>query len=213
MPKMPRAARMLKEVKESPTEIKIPPIRFRTVRITLDGVSPLLVHRFSEKSKTEMAEKHAQKAKNKKGARDPIAEFKSSLYPMPGKKNAYGMPTSGIKNCAVTACKFIDGFPMTMARGAFHVLDDGSGLTPIVGSTPVMDDRIVRIGGFKKVATPRYRGRFDKWSVTFDCKYNEGVISAEQILNLYENAGFSVGLCEYRPEKNGNLGLFQVRRA
>jgi len=199
--------------KEKVEQVKIPPIDFRTVRITLVGETPLLVHRFSEKSKTEIEEKHAQKAKNKKGARDPLAEFKASLYPLPGKKNKYGMPTSGIKNCAVSACRFVEGFAMTQAKGAFHVLDNGTGLTEIQGSAPVMDERIVRIGGFKKIATPRYRARFDDWAVTFDVKYNQGVISAEQILNLYENAGFSIGLCEYRPEKGGNLGMFKVQRA
>lgn len=208
---MIKAKRILKEEKEQ--SVKIPPIDFRTVRITLDGATPLLVNKFSEKSKTEMAEKHMQKAKNKKGARDPVAEFEASLYRMPGKKAAYGMPTGGIKNAAVTACKFIDGFPMTIARGAFHVVDDGSGLIEIKGDQPVMDERIVRIGGFKKVAMTRYRGRFDKWSVTFDVKLNQGVISSEQLLNLFENAGFSVGLCEYRPEKNGSYGMFNVRRA
>lgn len=198
---------------EAQQRITIPPINFKTARVTLVGVTPLLVHQFSEKSKREIEEKHALKAKNKKGARDPMAEYQSSLYTYPGKKNTYGIPTGGIKNCAVTACKFIDGFPMTLARGSFHVLDNGSGLIPIKGSKPRMDSRMVNIGGFKKIKTPRYRGIFDKWAVTFDVKYNEGVISAEQLVNLYENAGFSVGLCEFRPEKNGNLGMFEVKRA
>lgn len=214
MPKMTRAARTIKTTEtEQIKTIKIPPIEFRTIRVTLDGISPLLVNKFSEKAKTEMAEKHSKKAKNKKGARDPVAEYKASLYLMPGKKTEYGMPTSGIKNCAVSSCRFIEGFPMTLARGAFHVLDDGSGLIKINNGKPVMDERIVRIGGFKKVAMTRYRGRFDTWSVTFDIRYNSGVISAEQLLNLYENAGFSVGLCEFRPEKNGSYGMFNVRRS
>jgi len=194
-------------------KVTIPPINFKTIRITLVGESPLLVHRFSEKSKIEMEEKHMQKAKNKKGPRDMVAEFKASLYPMPEKKNTYGIPTQGIKNCAVSACRFVDSFPMTAARGAFHIVDNGSGLTEIKGSAPAMDERIVRIGGFKKVAMTRYRGRFDQWEVAFDCKYNQGIISSEQLLNLFENAGFSVGLCEHRPEKNGSLGMFRVKRA
>lgn len=193
-------------------QVSIPAMDIKTIRMTVVGTSPLLVHRFSEKAKKQMEDKHALKAKQKPGARDPMQEFRDSLYMMPGKKARYGVPTTGIKNCAVTACKFIDGIPMTIARGAFHVLEDDAGLTEIKGSKPAFDERPVNIGGFKKIKTMRYRGRFDKWELTFPVRYNAGILSSEQIANIFEAAGFAVGLCEHRPEKNGVLGTFQVKR-
>jgi hypothetical protein len=206
----------MKTVSKKQTVVSIPPIDFRKVRVTLIGETPLLVHKFSEKSKREMDDKQQGAAKNKKAARDPHAEFQSSLYKMQpkGKKERYGMPASGLKLCAVSACRYTDGLKMTSALGAFHVTGDEGGLIEILGDKPVMDDRIVRIGNFgSKVAQSRYRGRFDNWKVSFDVRYNARVISAEQLINLYENAGFSVGLCELRPEKKGSLGMFRVERA
>lgn len=192
--------------------LSTPSIDIREIKITIIGTSPLLVHKFSEKAKKQMEEKHAQKAKQKPGARDPMEEYQASLYKFPNlKKTTYGIPTAAIKNCAVTACKFIDGIPMTVARGAFHVIEDFAGLTEIKSPGPVMDERPVNIGGFKKIKMIRYRGRFDVWEATFSVRYNAGIISDEQIANIFQMAGFSVGLCEHRPEKNGTLGTFKLK--
>jgi len=170
-----------------------------------------MVNNFTNKSKTEMMEKHLKKAKSAKEARDIAAEVESALYRLSNGK--YAIPASGLKNCAISACRFIDGVPMTKARGAFFVLADEGSLVEIKAKTHEIDERPVAIGPFgKKTKMIRYRPRFDEWSCTFKIRYNPNVISAEQLLNLYENAGFSVGLCEYRPEKSGDHGMFHVRR-
>jgi hypothetical protein len=202
------------EPKAEEKKIEIPATEFRMAKVTLVGESPLLVNRFDEKSKREMEEKAMKKAKLKREFGTPEEQMRSTLYFMPGKKPAYGIPAAGVKNCAVSACRFVDGIPMTIAKGSFQIIDDIGGLLPLKASAPEIDARIVRVGNFgnKKPCT-RYRARFDKWELSFVVKYNSRIISAEQLLNLYEHAGFAVGLCEYRPEKSGNLGMFRVKRA
>lgn len=195
-------------------KLEIPAPTIKKYKITLHGTSPLLVNNFSEKSRQEIEDKYQKKAKAKAVPLTPKAQFENALYKVPGKRNMYGIPAAGIKKCAVAACRYVEGMQMTKTLGAFHVVGDIEGLIPIKGPAPVMDQRLVRVGNFgnKKPAT-RYRPRFDKWEVTFDVMLNEGVISSEQLINLYDTAGFSVGLCEYRPEKAGNLGMFEVKRA
>ncbi len=202
----------VEEKEKAETKLTIPPIKKLTAKITIIGDSPLLVNKFSEKSKTEMLEKQMKKAKGAKEARDPIAEVEAATYKLPNGR--YGIPASGIKNCAVSACRFVDGIKMTQAKGAFFVLDDADGLVELdVKGKPEVDERMVAIGPFgKKTKMVRFRPRFDKWACTFKVIYSPDLISPEQLANLYERAGFSVGLCEFRPEKSGSLGMFSVRR-
>ena len=166
--------------------------------------------------KQQIEDSHRGKAVDKKkNIKTPQQEFEDSLYRVRGKKNVYGIPASGIKNCAVTAAiRYVEGITGTVAVGAFHIIDDIDGLCPIKGDKPEIDERTVRVGNFpnKKPCTRR-RAKFINWECTFTVKYNASVITPDQLVYLYENAGFSVGLCEYRPEKNGNMGMFHVKRA
>lgn len=200
------------EPKVQEKKVTIPGVTIKEATLTIEGTSPLLVNKFSNKAKTEIEDKQLGKAKSKKAFRNPEQEYKDSLYFLPGTKNKYGIPANGLKNAAVSACKYVDSLKMTFARGAFHVVPGPGGLVEVIGK-PQMDESIVRIGPFgNKVAMPRYRGRFDEWKISFKVRYNSNVISPEQIANLYETAGFSIGLCEWRAEKNGSYGMFQIQR-
>ena len=167
----------------------------------------------------------------------PEQEYEASLYPFPGKPGCYGVPAAGIKKCAVTAAS-LSNVAMSVAMKAFHVIGDTGGIIEILGAKPTLDERkpalaykdiknkkskgtiqpemdtrIVRVGPFgnKKPATRR-RAIFHDWEITFKVRFRADLITAAQLANLYESAGFSVGLCEYRPEKSGNLGMFSVKR-
>ena len=192
--------------------IVIPERNFQYAEVILIGDSPLLVHRFSEKAKQEILDKQMKVAKTAKKAKDPEECFKNSLYPMPGKKNAFGVPAGGLKKCCVSAASFIPNVTKTSIRAAFHIIAGPGNLIEILGSKPVMDESIVRIGTFPKVADIRYRARFDKWTLKFDIKYDADMVNIEQIANLFEYAGFSIGLCEWRPEKDGSYGMFHVAK-
>jgi hypothetical protein len=196
------------------TEVLIPAPNIKDISITLSGITPLLVNQISAKAKEELKGREFGVGKIAKAPRDAKAEYESSLYRIPGKRGVYGMPASGIKHCGVKACKFVGGgLKASRTMGAFHVLGLPCGLVPIKGSAPVMDERYVRIGNFpRKTPSPRYRGRFDRWEVTFRVRYNANILTPSQLLNLYDHGGFSVGLCEWRPEKNGQMGMFEVKR-
>ena len=95
---------------------------------------------------------------------------------------------------------------MTEARGAFHIIGE---LVRIDGE-PRMREDMVRVG--MGTADIRYRAGFPEWSTTITISYNAGVFTPEQIVNLFNQGGFGVGVGEWRPEKNGPFGRFHVKR-
>lgn len=182
--------------------ITLPKLDVRFIKFNLKGDSPLICHAWSEKAKREMLDKQMKKAKQAKDAKDPDADYRASLYPHP--EGGYGFPSVAFKNAAVDACSYIAGVTKVEARGAFHIVGD---MVKING-TPSPREDMVRVG--MGVADLRYRGEFREWSAEITLRYNASVLSDEQVANLFNTAGFAVGVGEWRPQRDGSFGMFHV---
>jgi hypothetical protein len=194
-----------------------------TVKVV--GLTPLLVHNFGAKAIRMILDKQTGKAKaGPRALKDPFEDFKESLYLIDAKrvpkkrlepgqhwpfvKDTFGFPASGFKKAMVSACSFVEGIPKTWVRGLVHIHGD---LLPITYEKLVMRQDTVRVGPFgKKSADIRFRGEFHSWSVELRISYNRAAVSPEQIGMLINNAGFSVGVGEWRPEKDGSSGTFAI---
>lgn len=188
------------------TTFDLPPLQINLLRIVLIGDTPLIVHRWSDKAKKMMLDKQMKKASAGKEAKDPYQDFLDSLYTLPNKE--YGFPIIGFKSAAVTACTSIGNVTKVAARQAFHI--DGD-FAVIRGDAPTPREDMVRVG--MGTADIRYRAEFRNWWTEIHVKHNVNVMSAEMILNLFNTAGFAVGVGEWRPEKDGQFGRFRVANA
>lgn len=195
---------MAAKKKSAPEQITIPEIRIDTLRLKIIGDSPLICHRWAEKAKKAMRDKQMKVAKGAREAKDPKSDFEESLYPHPS--GGYGFPAVAFKSAAVSATRFVEDMKMTELRGALHIVGD---LVKIEGKPTPRED-MVRVG--MGSADIRYRGEFLKWSAELIVQFNSRFISAAQIVNIFNNAGFGVGVGEWRPEKNGSFGRFHVER-
>jgi hypothetical protein len=61
-----------------------------------------------------------------------------------------------------------------------------------------------------KTADIRHRGEFKEWTASVPLHLNTSALSIEQVANLFVIAGFAVGVGEWRPERNGQYGRFEV---
>ena len=185
--------------------IELPALNIQTAIIKIVGDSSLICHAWSKKAKQEMLDKQMKKAKQAKEAKDPEKDFQESLYKIPG--GGFGFPAVAFKSAAVDACSHVANMTKVEARGAFHINGD---MVTIDGKPEKRED-MVRIA--MGTADIRYRGEFKKWSATFEIRYNANVLQLEQLLNLFNTAGFAIGIGEWRPQKDGSFGMFHVATA
>lgn len=187
------------------------------MKLTLVSDGPLVCHAWSSKAKQMMLDKQMKKATATKAAKDPWLDFCESLYWLDGMPlgptqedvdtAAFGFPVIAFKAAAIGACRWTE-LKMTEMRGAFHI--DGE-FARIQSDPPCPRQDMVRVG--MGTADIRYRGEFKKWSVTLSIVFNARAISAEQLINLFQLAGFGVGVGEWRPEKDGSWGIFHVDKS
>ena len=189
--------------KSNTEAIVLPELKQREIVVRVRGTAPLLMHKFSEKSRKEMLDKMQGKAKSsKRELRDPERDYKESMYIRDD--GAYGFPALAFKNAVVTAANDA-GIQKVLARRAFRVI--GHEFVKIEGE-PTMREDTVRVG--MGSTDLRYRAEFHDWSTDIRLVFNEGVISLEQLVNLFRIAGFGVGVGDWRPERNGMHGTWEV---
>ena len=200
--------------------IVIPKPDFRTFRVTLRGTTSYIMHKFSEKAAQKIKDKQGQKAKEARGKRDPHAEFLAAAYVIKGEageKNAvYGIPCRQIKAALVGACRFIDGIPMTFARGVCTILGEGEPNFAVLAFSEMrMNEDAIRLPN--KALDLRYRPEFIDWSTTIFIEHLASAVSAEQVINLLAIAGKCCGIGELRPNSTsgpgGTNGMFEVETA
>lgn len=177
--------------------------------VPIVGTSPLIMHKFSEKAKRQMLDAQ-QGRKSPKVSRDPEADYQASFYRT---KDGYGFPAIAFKACTIGAARFFGkDVKMTELRQFLFFKGvvserDPQTLVEIIGE-PRMREDIVRLG--MSGTDLRYRAEFVEWSATLEIIYVRSALTQSSVLSLVDAGGMGVGVGEWRPEKKGDFGCFQV---
>lgn len=212
--------------KKEETVVEIRPLDIKRVKIKIVGDTPLIVHAWSEKAKRMMLETQTKATKTKgKSIRDPYDDFIQSMYWLEGKpeestveafedavKNGakWGFPVGAIKMAGNSAA-YRNGWVKNQMslRGSYFLKTEYGEMAEIKGTTPIMREDMVRIG--MGSADLRYRAEFRNWSMEMILEYNaSGDMTLEQIVNIINAGGYSVGIGEWRPEKDGSFGTYHI---
>jgi hypothetical protein len=186
----------------------------KSISVTIKGVTPLLQHRFGEQAEIDVQKstrkmtvqttETPREAASKVSYRLPSGEF----Y-FPGAAISRLLRDAGsnhkLKNSRKST-KFLVPAAVLVPQDAI-VITNGDGKTPAKDFE--VDSRPVVIPATKG-RVMRHRPRFDCWSATFTIEIDEDILPAEFIHQLLIEGGTKQGIGDFRPEKGGPFGRFQV---
>jgi len=193
--------------------MKLKPMDVRQLTTTIFG-DDLITHRWSEKARKEMLDNQQRTKEEKKIAKlnrekkDPEADFQGARYHWDGKD---WFPVNGVKKAMVSAAHALGINRSIVQRSVFIAGESRRDYFQIKYTRVVRREDAVKVGPFGKKETDlRYRPEYQNWTAELRIQYRADVITAEQVLLLLRDAGFSIGIGEWRPDRGGQAGRFEI---
>jgi hypothetical protein len=181
------------------------------IKVTIEGISPLLMNRFTEANEVAVSGGTSVTLRGSKGTpREQAtpkcyADDKGELY-VPGPNIFAALIAAGtfhkagkskittMKTSLVPAGIQIDELVCSLNTDQWEV-DSRSVVIPSTGG------RIMC-----------HRPRVDKWSLTFTLDVDTTVFGPNLVRALVDDAGKKIGLGDYRPARKGPFGRFIVKQ-
>ena len=189
--------------------IELDRISLDTLDIDIEGITPLITHRWSEKAKKEMRDKQAGVTRKKKEPKNPQAEYESAFYRLPD--GSAGMPATAFKAATVGGARNFDSVSMVQVKQGIFVMGEGPDQLVAIEGEPIFTEMPVRIA--MGTADLRYRPLFDPWGAHLTIQFNPVVLSANSVIALVDAGGIG-GVGEWRPSApkshTGSYGMYRV---
>lgn len=192
--------------------VAITPPDFRHLAIQIRGIAPLVINRFSAKAMEMM--KQTQEAGSTARSRK-TRESKNFDQLFESAKHVSddgweGIHAAAFRNAAISACRAC-GFKMTHAKLAFSVMQDGFDRVdgaPLVRLTEgVAEQWIAPTRNATGVIDLRSRPMYRQWATTLRIRYDAGMLTDADVVNLISRVGMQVGVGEGRPDSKNSAGL------
>lgn len=192
--------------------VEIKPPNMKTAEFKIVGDAPLVVHRFSQKTKKEMLLKQetgkSASSKKRREAKDSNDTYEEAKYYSPD--GWEGFNASAIRAALISACRLV-GYKMTLAKLSVFVVPDGWDkkepqipLIRIYGKS-VMQDDMARVETGQPYVT--IRAAYHKWNAKVKLRWDADQFSIHDITNLLARVGLQVGICEGRPDSKKTAGM------
>lgn len=193
--------------------IELKPLDKRIMEVHIEGLTPYIAHKWSEKALGEIRDKQMGKTKQKKAPKVPEDEYEAARYRFDDGRD--GIPASAFKAAIVEAAAFYDRATITqrLLTKALVVIGEGADQLVALDVAPTMREDAVRIA--MGTTDLRYRPMYWPWHATLEIEFVASVLSPTTIFHLVDAGGLG-GVGEWRPSapksKTGSYGRFRVTR-
>jgi len=198
------------QVKPKIVNIKPPDFGFASFDIT--GTEPLVIHRFSAKTKNEMKQKmetgKASSSRKNREAKSTDASYEEARYR--AKEGWDGFHAGALRNAMISACRLVN-FKMTLAKMSIFVVADGRDkdepqipLIRIIG-TPQKQEDMARVETGQPYVT--VRAAYHNWKAKVRIRWDKDQFTLDDIANLLARVGMQVGIGEGRPDSKNSAGM------
>ncbi len=193
-------------------EVKVPEVQLTKMTVVVENRedSSFLMQKMSDDTKKELEEKYEKGnfkgQQEKKKAKEEILEGHIHRT----EDDEVGFPAAGFQKALINMAKTkqLDGVSGKLVSGAVQVMGD---IIPMkyeeMKVSELWGTRSGRTGAPRLIVRPE----FENWSFEIPVAFNSKMISAEQVLNLFNLAGFHIGVGSYRKANGGSYGMFKVK--
>lgn len=188
--------------------------------VTITGTAPYLQNKFSSDNREAMLLKQkagsaASRTKKAKAPKNFDKVYRGSMHIAQG--GWHGIPATALRNAMIDACRLTE-MDMIRAKMCIFIKEQGldeetlEPLVKIIGKPRMHIDRVkIGINSTDLAA----RAMFEKWSSSFEIRWDDDVFKATDVINLLSRAGWQVGIGAGRPlsKTSGGTGkgTFEVK--
>lgn len=191
-------------------ELSVLTVNTGAVTFRVLGTSPLVMNRMSEKAKRQLLlppqkKNAAERATTLK--HEPLEEFRGAAYRTltPGPTRLI-LPGGSFKRAISDVAVDLPGaFKAQVAR-----LTDVEQFNVSVYGIPYVHGSIVRMADARKTPDVRFRAILPRWACELTVTYVQPLLNAGTVANLFAAAGVIMGVGDFRPQKGGSFGKFEL---
>lgn len=197
------------ETPVAPSVLTLQRLKRNRLLIRIDGQTPLIPHKWSEKARRMMLDKQQGKAVANKAPKNPEQEAHDATYWL--EDGQPGMPATAFKAAIADAARHFDGLAIVTVKQSVFVVGEGADqLVRINGDISMREDMPRNSTG---VADLRYRNQIYPWTADLELEYVESALTPDALVALVDAAGLG-GVGDWRPSapksKSGTYGRWQV---
>lgn len=195
--------------------IKAPNIQ--VAEFEINGISPLVVHRFSKKM---LPDPDQPKPKNKRKTEDhPSTDDRFNQARYISSEGWDGFHAGAVRAAMISACRLAN-FKMTLARLSIFVIQDGwDALEPQIPLVRIYGEPVKQLDVCRVETGQPYinaRPAYHNWSAKIKIRFDADQFMVDDVFNLLMRVGNQVGICEGRPDSKKSAGmgwgLFDVKQ-